>query len=392
MEIQKRKSKLLSAIFISLLTLLTIVPSVFALESERSTEIYLSVNGSPEFLTKTSKDSLEEILEEHGFNSKNAIIENDRKDSVILPKDTVRISTLKNIKFNNAGKEEIIHTYKDTVGEFLRENRISLSSDDIVRPSMESLLSKTEEVTFVDIEEEIIEKKSSIPFKKKIEYSQDMKVGEKKVTQNGSNGEKTKGQYNILSNGEIVRSFPAAEKVTLKAVPEITTIGTKKEIKKKLAFGEEIQHNNSKYRGNRKTIREGKPGEELIELKVIGDSSEVVSRRTLIKPTNRIVEIGTKERQVSSSASYSLRDLQFRGVINWRGYKFTYYSQSVLPGGGLRIPGRHINANGYVADKDGYIVLANDSPKGTVIATPFGAPGKVYDRGTYGNHYDVYTR
>ena len=96
--------------------------------------------------------------------------------------------------------------------------------------------------------------------------------------------------------------------------------------------------------------------------------------------------------KVQSGYLYSLRDLQFHGVINWNGYKFTYYSQSVLPGGGLRIPGRHVNADGYVADKDGYIVLANDAPKGTVIPTPFGYMGKVYDRGTYGNHFDVYTK
>ena len=78
--------------------------------------------------------------------------------------------------------------------------------------------------------------------------------------------------------------------------------------------------------------------------------------------------------------------------MNWGGYKFTYYSQSVLPGGGLSIPGRHINADGYVSDGDGYIVLASSAPKGSVINTPFGYQGKVYDRGTVGNHYDVYIR
>ncbi len=82
----------------------------------------------------------------------------------------------------------------------------------------------------------------------------------------------------------------------------------------------------------------------------------------------------------------------FQGVIHWSGYKFTYYSQSVLPGGGLAIPGRHVNAGGFVSDGDGYIVLAGSAPKGTVYATPFGYPGKIYDRGTVGNHLDVYTR
>lgn len=89
---------------------------------------------------------------------------------------------------------------------------------------------------------------------------------------------------------------------------------------------------------------------------------------------------------------FTLRDLQFRGVINWSGMKFTYYSQSVLPGGGLQIPGRHVNSAGFVSDGDGYIVIANSAPLGTVISTPFGYAGKVYDRGTAGNHMDVYTR
>ena len=87
---------------------------------------------------------------------------------------------------------------------------------------------------------------------------------------------------------------------------------------------------------------------------------------------------------------FDLDDFMFRGVIYWSGYKFTYYSEKVLPGGGLRIPGRHVNADGYVADEDGYIVLAGDAAMGTVFETPFGYKGKIYDRGTVGNHLDVY--
>ena len=111
---------------------------------------------------------------------------------------------------------------------------------------------------------------------------------------------------------------------------------------------------------------------------------------SLNRSTGAIASV--KEKTPEAPRIYSLRDLQFQGVINWSGYKFTYYSQSVLPGPGLRIPGRHVNEAGYVADGDGYIVLANDAPKGTVIPTPFGYMGKVYDRGTVGNHFDVYTR
>lgn len=93
-----------------------------------------------------------------------------------------------------------------------------------------------------------------------------------------------------------------------------------------------------------------------------------------------------------AGALYSLESFMAQGVVNWGGYKFTYYSQQVLPGGGLAIPGRHVNDAGYVSDADGYIVLAGSAPKGTVFETPFGYQGKIYDRGTVGNHLDVYIR
>ena len=79
------------------------------------------------------------------------------------------------------------------------------------------------------------------------------------------------------------------------------------------------------------------------------------------------------------------------------GHEYTYYLQRVLSGGGLNIPGRHVNRDGYVADKDGYIVVAsslNGYPKGTIVNTPFGYKGKVYDKigGNYNvKHIDVYT-
>lgn len=80
------------------------------------------------------------------------------------------------------------------------------------------------------------------------------------------------------------------------------------------------------------------------------------------------------------------------GVESWNGYCWTYYSELVLPGEGLDIPGRYTDYNGYVCDENDYICLASDSlPRGTVVSTPFGKDGKVYDCGC-GDDYvlDVY--
>lgn len=79
------------------------------------------------------------------------------------------------------------------------------------------------------------------------------------------------------------------------------------------------------------------------------------------------------------------------GVIRWNGWRWTWYSSRVLPGGGLNIPGRHTDSNGYICDNNGYICLASGRlRKGTVVRTPFGKYGKVYDSGCAANTLDVY--
>jgi hypothetical protein len=88
----------------------------------------------------------------------------------------------------------------------------------------------------------------------------------------------------------------------------------------------------------------------------------------------------------------SASDFRFNGEKFWGDYRWTYYSEKVLPGGGLDIPGRHTDYNGYVCDENDYICLASDFlDKGTVVSTPFGKDGKVYDCGCGDNiTLDVY--
>ena len=95
--------------------------------------------------------------------------------------------------------------------------------------------------------------------------------------------------------------------------------------------------------------------------------------------------------QSINNAKYSPAYFKRMGVINWNGWRWTWYSQRVLSGGGLKIPGRHVGERGYVMDQNGYICLASSSlSKGTVVSTPFGAKGKVYDSGCAAGTLDVY--
>lgn len=83
-----------------------------------------------------------------------------------------------------------------------------------------------------------------------------------------------------------------------------------------------------------------------------------------------------------SPREYEPDYFEIMGILEWGGWRWTWYSQQVLPGGGLDIPGRHVDSDGYVCDENDYICLASDYLEwGTVVNTPFGKMGRVYDCG-----------
>lgn len=89
---------------------------------------------------------------------------------------------------------------------------------------------------------------------------------------------------------------------------------------------------------------------------------------------------------------YTGDQFEYMGVIRYNNFRWTWYSEKVLPGTGLNIPGRYRDEQEFVCDEEDYICLASrDFPKGTVIDTPFGKQGKVYDYCPTRGTIDVYT-
>lgn len=102
---------------------------------------------------------------------------------------------------------------------------------------------------------------------------------------------------------------------------------------------------------------------------------------------------GTLELKYNDLYTYaSTRLSKNKGAIYFNGHKETYYSQNVLPGANLRIPGRHVAADGTVRDGDGYISVAANTAymsKGSILITSLG-PAKVYDSGCAVGVIDIY--
>ena len=96
------------------------------------------------------------------------------------------------------------------------------------------------------------------------------------------------------------------------------------------------------------------------------------------------------EQETTYDYYVSPSEFMVQGVIYSDGIEYTWYSENVLPGGGLDIPGRYVNEGGYVCDENGYICVAScDFEYGTVLETPVGM-AKVYDICPVSGIVDVY--
>lgn len=115
----------------------------------------------------------------------------------------------------------------------------------------------------------------------------------------------------------------------------------------------------------------------------------VSSRGNVERRTTTTTKSNNNIKTKGSSSSNPLT--RSKGVVYYNGHRETWYSQKVLPGGGLKIPGRHVDSRGLVCDGDGYICVASsDLAKGTIVKTSLGT-GKVYDSGCASGTIDIYT-
>ena len=143
---------------------------------------------------------------------------------------------------------------------------------------------------------------------------------------------------------------------------------------------------------------------EKEEAKVIDLTDELTKEQNLTIRVATYAEMTLEERiealysgalplQYSAYYSYeSSRLTASKGAQYYNGNKETYYSQNVLPGGSLNIPGRHVADDGTIRDGDGYICVAADPSyrsKGDILITSLG-PAKVYDTGCAYGVIDIY--
>lgn len=127
------------------------------------------------------------------------------------------------------------------------------------------------------------------------------------------------------------------------------------------------------------------PASYIVKVKNFGEIST--------EEANAALSAGNLKMEYSALYTNSgTRLTRSKGAQYFNGHKETYYSQRVLPGNSLAIPGRHVADDGTVRDGDGFICVAADPgfmSKGSILITSLG-PAKVYDTGCAYGTIDIY--
>lgn len=281
-------------------------------------------------------DTVGEALNELGISSDDRLKTNYELTDSIKDGMVIALQSAKSVTLTVDNTSTKYAVYQGTVQDLLTLAGISLGADDYTEPSVNTELKDNMAVTVYRIAYKTVDKKENISFKTRKQNDSSMDIGTEKVLTKGVNG-----------------------------VDEVS-------YKVKYVNGKE-------------------------------DSKTELSRKTVKEPVNQVVNVGTKAKSTGISDTITLQYSErynvssnpltsFKGVVYYNGHRETYYSQRVLPGNGLNIPGRHVADDGTIRDGDGYICVAANSAymkKGTTLMTSLG-PAKVYDCGCAYGTIDIY--
>lgn len=178
------------------------------------------------------------------------------------------------------------------------------------------------------------------------------------------------------------KNLKAAKKLQKKAV------GSKKVRKQLYAKVKKVKSSYIKVRGLRAKLGKGAYGYSLMK-PLVDKAKDRWSKAKTVKA--KVVKAVKKAQELLKDQASKARSLRYLGRVHSGSWTYTWCSQKVLPGGGLRIPGRHVGNAGLIMDGQNRVCVASSSLSwGTVLETPYGT-ARVYDCGCPYGVIDVYT-
>ena len=129
------------------------------------------------------------------------------------------------VKIAVDGKEITLKTRPKTVANILAKAKINLDEKDKVQPALGEYILGEAEINVIRVNERVTTEIRSIPFETVSRKDYNLPLGEKKVIQDGEEGQEEVTTIEILENGKVV-STTTESKVIKAPKPKIVLTGT----------------------------------------------------------------------------------------------------------------------------------------------------------------------
>lgn len=182
------------------------------------------IDGEKTIKVNTHRTTAEEIL-----NDANLTLSEGDTANLTAKKDgsyELNISRAFPVYVTVGDETVMVNMREGTVADALTEANVTLHENSVCNPKPETVLTGETYIDVVDVKYITESYEEKIPFTAKVEYSKDLKKGEKKITE-GKNGVRTVTVKKTYQNGELVSTETLSSVVTEKPVNKITVIGTK---------------------------------------------------------------------------------------------------------------------------------------------------------------------
>jgi len=183
-------------------------------------------DGNTVMKVATFKKSVEDVLKQEKITlgSKDKIF--PELESVIADGTKISIKRAVPVTVAISGEKLEVLSAEDTVGEMLAAEGITYDEKDKVYPGVQAVLSKDMEVRIVKVTEEEIIEKETIEYTKEIKKMPEWEVGVSKKLRDGSNGEITRTIKITYEDGVEKKREVISEEITKEPVSELTALGT----------------------------------------------------------------------------------------------------------------------------------------------------------------------
>lgn len=200
---------------------------------DTANEILLTIDGKTEEYYTTAT-TVGEFINEEGLHITSHDNISPNKMAVVSDGLEIKIDKAFPVTVNDGGEEKEFWTTGGTVEELLEKNDITFKETDKVKPGLDKEVKKDTEVSIIHVEKKTEEIEESIPFQTEEESDSSLEKGTTKTISEGEEGKVIKIYEITLENDEEADKKLIEEKVIKESKNKVVAVGTK-EVKKESA-------------------------------------------------------------------------------------------------------------------------------------------------------------